>query len=469
MKHEPVTVRRLPPELISYIFSIGRDDNASIAYLRTISSVCSFWRNIAISTPDLWSTITYNPSRDILLFPRRKRDTIESNARRICERLEIFLARSCAAPIYVNITILLQNPKQTRRIRDIIIPHLWRCHSFTIWYDDPIVRTAFFPLPGRLGRLKKLKLHLPRPDLGPTTMFTKDAAPPLRSLTLGPTSLPLSMDFVPANTLTHLHLPVPEYNATIILFLRQCNMVETLELAVWPASGLLPGNFIPISMPSLRCLYVPGTLALEFQAFLFTPNVVELYLYGCADPYPETPNLAPTMLRMETATWYSLELEYLQHHMMSFSSVKNLVLSECNGVSNLLRYLAGFPDESEDELLTDIPETIEYPESQGCHILPRLEYLKIGNYFTAANRNLPRQFDSVDVAQWLKVLLECKLSLRVAVSPNLVDDVTAFEAQFGPRFAVVEHAECDPLWYESFQLSRLIPDVYTLLFFCSYA
>jgi len=132
-------------------------------------------------------------------------------------------------------------------------------------------------------------------------------------------------------------------------------------------------------------------------------------------------------------------LKYLQHHIMSFSPVKNLVLSECTGVSNLLRYLAGFPDESEHEFF-------EYPDSQGCRILPCLEYLKIGNYFTAPNPTMPRKYDPIDVAQWLKVLLECKLSLRVAVSPNLVDDATAFEAQFGPRFAVIEREEYHPWW-----------------------
>ena len=262
------------------------------------------------------------------------------------------------------------------------------------------------------------------------------------------------MDFVPANTLTHLNLQIYNYNATFILFLRQCNMVEKLQLFAWPAGELLPGNFIPVSMPSSKYLYISDTLALEFQAFLFTPNVVELDIDSSADPCYETPNLAPTMPRMETATWHNLELKYLQHHMMTFSSVKNLALSECNGVSNLLRYLAGFPDESEDELLTDIPETIEYPESRGCHILPCLEYLKVTNYLAAANQNLPLDYGSVDVAQWLKVLLEFKQSLRVAVSPNLVDDATAFEAQFGPRFAVVEREGYHPFWYGSFQLSR---------------
>jgi len=174
-------LRHLPPELISYIFSIGSDEDshASIAYLRAITSVCSFWRNVAISTPDLWSTITYNPSPDGRLWPsRRKKNTVELKKHRICERLKIFLARSCAAPIDVDVTILLHNAEWIQRIRDIIIPHLWRCYSFMIWYDNATVCTAFFPLPGHLEQLKKLELHVSDLGLEPTTLFTKDAAPP---------------------------------------------------------------------------------------------------------------------------------------------------------------------------------------------------------------------------------------------------------------------------------------------------
>ena len=96
MAHKLTTVHDLPHELISYIFSVGRDgdDRVIVPYLRTISSVCSVWRNVAISTSTLWSTIVYDPYAFLTVGLPDAIPTameIESKASRVCERVGTFL------------------------------------------------------------------------------------------------------------------------------------------------------------------------------------------------------------------------------------------------------------------------------------------------------------------------------------------------------------------------------------------
>jgi len=103
------------------------------------------------------------------------------------------------------------------------------------------------------------------------------------------------------------------------------------------------------------------------------------------------------------------------HHMMPFSSVKNLILRNCTEVPVLARYLAGFPEELGLQIPTNPPEAIEYPESQRDPVLPRLEYLEIVDY---ANNEIGK------ATSWLKMVLIHKPYLRAAVGPY-VGDVTA--------------------------------------------
>ncbi|KAF5356625.1 hypothetical protein D9758_008250 [Tetrapyrgos nigripes] len=61
-------IRRLPPELLSYVFEFACADPALIgSYLRSfpvqISQVCTSWRNLARSTPKLWSLLEICPFR----------------------------------------------------------------------------------------------------------------------------------------------------------------------------------------------------------------------------------------------------------------------------------------------------------------------------------------------------------------------------------------------------------------------
>ena len=435
MAHKLTTVHDLPHELISYIFSVGRDDNdrVSVPHLRTISSVCSVWRNVAISTSTLWSAIVYEPYAFPPVQPPDITPTamqVESKTSRVCERVGTFLARSRSASIDLVVIIRRHNHKQIRRIANIVMPHLWRCRSLTLWHEHDAVHGIFFPLPDRLERLEKLESHAQSIFFGAVTLFTEHSAPPLRSLCFKSSlALPHSMDFVPTNTLTHLDLGIGPNSIDqdkFMQFLGRCTVLERLRLSQCKIRELVPNNVIPASLPSLKYLHVNDTLALEFSTYIHAPNIVELCLSSCWDWQPEFPGLRPTILQVETVTWDHQSLWNLCHqHLMPFLSVKNLVLRNCVGTLDFVCYLAtGFPHQP-GQTPTDPPEAIQYHEPQGHHVLPELAYLQIAEDSDCGG------IARVTAAEQLKVLLSDRPSLRVAVRPCVTDDAAALSAQFG--------------------------------------
>jgi len=161
------------------------------------------------------------------------------------------------------------------------------------------------------------------------------------------------MDFVPANALTHLTLEIGQVGtgqAEFVQLLRQCTMVESLQLPQCHVATCFPTT----SLPCLKSLYVKDSLELDFQGFLLTLNLSELYLFNYwAWPYEST-NLRLTTLKMETVTLDHQALTGLHHHhTMPFSSVKNLILRNCAELPVFARYLAGFPEKLRLQILTN--------------------------------------------------------------------------------------------------------------------
>ncbi|KAG8955798.1 hypothetical protein FRC00_005237 [Tulasnella sp. 408] len=56
-------IRELPPEILAYILleSMAGDEIYSIKRHRELASVCRHWRDVVLSTPHFWNTITDNP------------------------------------------------------------------------------------------------------------------------------------------------------------------------------------------------------------------------------------------------------------------------------------------------------------------------------------------------------------------------------------------------------------------------
>ena len=116
----PAPIHSLPVELLSYIFTLSAHtsfidddvaepsptdfpfDPANMLTTLTISTVSRYWRNVALSTPTLWTDIcisTELPDDDDE-ESRQLRNTMKPNANRIAT----YLARSGNAPIDILIS-----------------------------------------------------------------------------------------------------------------------------------------------------------------------------------------------------------------------------------------------------------------------------------------------------------------------------------------------------------------------------
>jgi len=148
------------------------------------------------------------------------------------------------------------------------------------------------------------------------------------------------MDFIPTNTLTHLDLGTGLEaidRVKFTQFLRQCTTLERLQLLGWPTRRLLPDNFVPVSLPSLKSLHVNDTLALHFQLYLSAPNMVELHLYSLWGLPPGLP-VQSTMLQVETVIWdHQLLRDLCHHHLVPLSPGIN-GLCRSVGFSTLSRH-----------------------------------------------------------------------------------------------------------------------------------
>lgn len=151
--YTPSLVHLLPNELLSNIFlctckrlSIPGPCAEDVEHLKAVSAVCSFWRNIAISTPNLWNNITYHSNK-------------ERTPKSITHQIETFLRRSRNTPLDLYLT--MKDEIYLRKIRNLVLPHAFRWPSFHLSVNDARMFRQFVPLPDSLEQLVDLNISIP--------------------------------------------------------------------------------------------------------------------------------------------------------------------------------------------------------------------------------------------------------------------------------------------------------------------
>ncbi|KAG8722619.1 hypothetical protein FRC08_017452 [Ceratobasidium sp. 394] len=150
-----VPINYLPAEILAPIFIIAVHDskvlrpkpNASkrIDFTTVLASVSHYWRQIALSTPELWSYIDLAPRGNQL------------------EYQTLWLERSRNQPLHIRYCTL-SGPVSgsVDRMKALIQPHLHRCGSWCLAvetrFGQEILRTAIIP-------------HAPPPTLQSLTLF----------------------------------------------------------------------------------------------------------------------------------------------------------------------------------------------------------------------------------------------------------------------------------------------------------
>ena len=304
---------RLPPEMLAAIFFhlskrktalTGRKSSHLVRDLVSVTHVCRFWRQAAISAPEVWTDIPINS----------------------VEVAKVFLERSGELPLNVYLRLYSKNVGKTNNdILDAVIPRTYRLQQLSVhvqWGLDsgtPIPFTTPAPLLERLAILHPLGDE--------EILLFDDQAPRLRELVMESkglwlqnhlgnlTSLSVTLFY---NTWSHSDL-LPFFD-----MLRRCPVLEEMYLS-WSGWGphLVPPQTPTVPLYSLRKLFLRSFRVDVIKYFLHTfdlrTNGTAVHLSG-VDPSHEAnstisdiqtmfPNANPTQPSLVSST----KLELIFH------------------------------------------------------------------------------------------------------------------------------------------------------------
>ncbi|KAJ3731294.1 hypothetical protein DFJ43DRAFT_1080858 [Lentinula guzmanii] len=113
----PHSIRILPPELLAYIFVLGSKDDPLLPL--SVSHVCSFWRALALSTPEIWRRVALGSHYSMW-------------------RETIYHARACT----LDIEFQSGNRRgpfafyEVQRYMHLVMPHIHRWRSLSIVFTE---------------------------------------------------------------------------------------------------------------------------------------------------------------------------------------------------------------------------------------------------------------------------------------------------------------------------------------------
>ncbi|KAK7043110.1 hypothetical protein VNI00_008464 [Paramarasmius palmivorus] len=281
------SIRRLPPEILLHVFSNAGEQSKTRTIL-TLGQVCSHWRILVHSTPQLWSEITVE---------FRVSDNAKST-QRILRWTKFLLKKAQSSHLDIHLTVpeypweryIDEEDEEQDRDYDTethlpVVTELVRHSAKWKTVDLTVMRDEVFSLPQDLPHLTTLSVlrHLvlddPDPDWiadpgPPSPLF----APHLSDLSLTGVGVRL-VEPVDLNSLTNLTLEV-YYMDTLLGILRHApNLVElhvhgnaialahndlvvTSRVRTFEAGHLssVPGLFRHLTLPCLSSLHVSETM-----------------------------------------------------------------------------------------------------------------------------------------------------------------------------------------------------------------
>ena len=130
---DPSLLRNVPNEVLSYIFVLcSCSDSVMLPYLQfslpcqvILSQVCSKWRQVALSTGELWSNI-------IIVFNEY---VIKGYERYLCI-YRAWIDRACAQPLTLTIDLSDGSSNEQVVFQDFVLPFEFKKLDIIMWYEN---------------------------------------------------------------------------------------------------------------------------------------------------------------------------------------------------------------------------------------------------------------------------------------------------------------------------------------------
>ena len=367
-------VRSLPFEIFGEIFVYATCDRPR--HVLNLSAVCQLWRDAALSTPVLWSTLE--------LGHHRKRHKLGNH-------VDSWIERAHSYPL----TLVIRKRKgfldPVHRVRTLITKHQWK--SITLDSDDTSILSIVKELEfSNLEMLESFSLALQFDDFN-----SKSSSIPPVALRCAPNLKTLNLDLqydvafdtlpFPWRQLTSLTMTFwSEYSRHIDLdILQTCVNLEelTIDYRNWGISG---SNDL-ITLNYLRKLHI---LCYEnmFLLFLDTPSIQDFAVihddyFGYTDGVRDyVKKNGSTLLKLSIAPYHGILLESIPN----LRSLVKLRLDDCHY------------DTYESTTYEVLSFLVVNPEMEPSSLpLPRLEELEVICKATEENQ---RMFVEVIASRW---------------------------------------------------------------------
>jgi len=265
----------VPGEVLSHIFVLGSNRPVRLFYRRnppqvTISQVCSRWRQIALTTGSLWSSVSI--------------PWFDFQYARLLSVYQIWVGRAGKYPLTIRLSYYNECPDIYNIIRDFVVPFRIKMLRVVLSYNallnlPPLDVEEFDITVPKLGRKRDFKVppfmdrirHLHLFDLETIQTSRLASAADFKGLCWSWSQLHSFECHLRAVTLTTW------------FDVLQAQPLQSLEYCSLAISNIGSGPLVGVSMPSLRRF----TLQLELHAhpdfvipLIATPNITGLEIYS---------------------------------------------------------------------------------------------------------------------------------------------------------------------------------------------
>lgn len=407
-------VSRLPDELLAEIFIIGSEyvealeseskAKSMMKYVLDVSSVSHVWRRVAISTPSLWTSITYD-------YPLSSDDFPDLDG------MECHLSRSKIEPLDVAITFEPRQIGQLKRLLDLLKPQLHRCRRLEMNLSNYTVGHVL-PLPGPLTQLAFLDVcvsdfsrNQSEQPAVPLRLMEEQHQCTLESLDIaGP--YPFKRSHLNPSHLSRLrYISSETQGAAVARFAAHFPFLETLDITMVKPEFQRQDRYI---LPSMHTLTVNNLEAFGVLQHIEGPSLRHLRLG--MQPDVETEGDIP---RDVFPTRHPLRYP----HMRTFTLASSTIESDLTAAGMLANYIAVHPLMKGLHLYADVlgldtlmmlaAIAVDRTQSEQYWSLRLIRLALIPVRYGGFSP--PASSKYAEVAELLKVFLQCLPTIRLQV------------------------------------------------------